>query len=99
MAAHTSDLGGEDYLSEAERRLVRRAAMLTLQLELMEHRWATEREGEAGPKSLLTYHTVTNTLRRVHETLGLKRRSRDITPHPLDYARTYDAEHEDEEAA
>ena len=87
---HVSDLGGEAYISEAERRLVRRAAMLTLQLEFMECRWATEREGEAGPKSLLTYHTCTNTLRRVLETLGLHRRQRDITPNPLDYARAYD---------
>jgi hypothetical protein len=65
----------------------------------MEHRWATEHEGEAGPKSLLTYHTVTNTLRRVHECLGLKRRSRDVTPHPLDYARRYDRHADDVEDA
>jgi hypothetical protein len=97
MAAHTSDLGGADNISEAERVLVRRAAMLTLQLELMEHRWATEHEGEAGPKTLLTYHTVTNTLRRVHEALGTKRRAKDITPDPLTYARQYDRQAEDAE--
>ena len=63
----------------------------------MEHRWATEREGEAGPKSLEHYQRCTNTLRRVHESLGLKRRPKDITPNPLDYARQYDRQAEDAE--
>ena len=80
IAAHTSDLGGNDALSEAERVLVRRAAMLTLQLELMEFNWAKNSEGKAGPKSIRTYQQCTNTLRRTLEALGLQRRSKDITP-------------------
>ena len=91
---HVSDLGGEELVSEAERRLVRRAAMLTLQLGSMECRWAAEREGQAGPKSLEHYQRCTNTLRRVHESLGLKRRSRDITPDPRSYAAEYDRHRE-----
>jgi hypothetical protein len=48
-----SDLGGEDAISSAEHALVRRASMLTLQLELLERKWATENEGGvAGPKAL-----------------------------------------------
>jgi hypothetical protein len=45
ISAHTSDLGGQDMISTPEIILIRRAAMLTLQLEMMESRWATEREG------------------------------------------------------
>jgi hypothetical protein len=54
IADHISDLGGQDLISSAEMILVRRAAMLTLQLEMMEQRWA-QNEGEAGPKSIQTY--------------------------------------------
>jgi hypothetical protein len=79
ISAHTTDLGGDDYISEAERVLVRRASMITLQLELMEHVWAVEREGQAGPKSIQLYQQCSNTLRRLHQTLGLRRRQRDVT--------------------
>ena len=78
--AHTSDLGGDGNLSEAERVLVRRAAMLTLQLELMEFNWAKNSEGEAGPKSIRVYQQCTNTLRRTLECLGIQRRPKDVTP-------------------
>jgi hypothetical protein len=79
IAAHTSDLGGEEMLSEAERVLVRRAAVLTVQLEFLEVAWA-KNGGQAGPKSLANYQRATNTLRRTLQTLGLKRRQRDVTP-------------------
>jgi hypothetical protein len=78
IADHISDLGGQDLISSAEMILVRRAAMLTLQLEMMEQRWA-QNEGEAGPKSIQTYQQCTNTLRRTLEALGLRRRQRDVT--------------------
>jgi hypothetical protein len=48
IADHVADLGGEDALSTAELALVRRAAMLTLQLELMESRW-NGKKGINGP--------------------------------------------------
>jgi hypothetical protein len=83
-----ADLGGEDALSSAERALVRRSAMLQLQLEMMEQRWAAN-NGQASAKALDTYQRTTGALRRV-ETLGLQRRSRDVTPpDPLDYARQH----------
>jgi hypothetical protein len=87
ISDHVSDLGGPDRVSSSEAILIRRASMLTLQLEMMESRWATERE---GPKSLELYQRTTGALRRTLETLGLRRRPRDITPNPLDYARQYD---------
>jgi hypothetical protein len=78
IADHTSDLGGLDNVSEAERRLIRRASMLTLQMELMEQGWATNSEGEASPKSLETYQRCANTLRRLLESLGLDRRAKPV---------------------
>ena len=92
-----ADLGGADVISSAEHVLIRRSAMLTLQLELMERRWATEQDGLAGPKSLRTYQTTTNTLRRVLETLGLKRRARDVTPSLREYLAARQAVVEDAE--
>lgn len=80
IAAHLSDLGGEDNINAAELVLVRRAAMLTLQLEIMETRFASEIGGAAENKQLETYQRATNTLRRTLETLGLERRMKDVTP-------------------
>jgi hypothetical protein len=80
IQAHLSDLGGEAEVSEAEKVLVRRAAMLTLQLELLERRFAGNESGEASPAQIETYQRCTNTLRRMLEALGLKRRAREIPP-------------------
>ena len=79
---HANDLGGPDALSTAELAQVRRAAMLTLQTELMETRWA-ENNGEASAKQIETYQRTANTLRRLLESLGLQRRPRDVTPSTL----------------
>ena len=75
---HTNDLGGEDFVSESEQRLVRRAAMLTIQLEMMDARFALN-EGEASRVDLETYQRASNSLRRLLESLGLGRRPRDVT--------------------
>jgi len=79
ISAHTIDLGGEDSVSEAEQRLVRRAAMLTLQLELLDARFASN-DGQASQADLECYQRCVNTLRRCLESLGLSRRSKDVTP-------------------
>ena len=76
---HTSDLSGEDNISTAEMVLVRRASMLTLQLEMLECKFA-DQEGMATSEQLNDYQRCTNTLRRTFETLGLKRRAKDIGP-------------------
>lgn len=79
--AHESDLGGIEVLSEGQRTILRRIAMLELQLEMLEARFA-QNEGEASPKALETYQRVTNTLRRLLESLELHRgrKPRNITP-------------------
>ncbi len=74
-----ADLGGESMISSAEMILIRRASMLCLQAELMEQRWS-DNGGEADAKQIETYQRTTNTLRRTLESLGLKRRPRDVTP-------------------
>jgi hypothetical protein len=80
LALHLSDLGGEDNCSEGEKALVRRAATLICELEHMETLFA--QAGAATPFQLKTYQMVTNTLRRVLESLstGLPRRAKDVTP-------------------
>jgi hypothetical protein len=79
IALHTGDLGGESFVSESEQRLIRRAAMLTIQLEMMDSKFALN-EGEASRVDLETYQRCSNSLRRLLESLGLQRRQRDVTP-------------------
>jgi hypothetical protein len=85
LALHTQDLGGDDNISEAERAILRRAATLIVELERMEMLFA--QAGEATPNQLETYQRVSNTLRRLLESVGLQRRARDVTPDPLEYAK------------
>jgi hypothetical protein len=88
IADHLSDLGGPEAVSHAESVIVRRAAMLTLQVELMEQRFAQNEAGEASAKQIETYQRTTNTLRRTLESLGLQRRQRDVTPTLSAYLRS-----------
>jgi hypothetical protein len=97
LAAHAADLGGIDNLTTAELVLIRRAAQLALQLELMEEKWALRRAGEASLKDLHAYQRATNSLRRVLETLGLERRSRNVSaPSVKDYIAHINAEQQEE---
>ena len=99
VALHTADLGGSDLMSESEKVLVRRAAMLTLQAELMEQRWA-ENGGEASEKSLICYQRCVGGLRRIWKTLGLERRTKDVTPPTLhEYLRSKSGEDSEADAA
>jgi hypothetical protein len=68
------DLGGADRLSTGERQLVQRAGVLGAVLTDMEGRWVA---GE--PIDVTGYCTVANAQRRILETVGLQRRSRDVT--------------------
>jgi hypothetical protein len=81
----TSDLGGPDNISEAERVLVRRAAMMTLQAELMEQRFSQNEDGAASSQQIECYGRTTNTLRRTLEALGLERRAKTIVPTLSEY--------------
>lgn len=83
VESHTADLGGD--LSAAESSIVRRAAVLTVELERMEATFANE---SAAPEMLDLYSRTAGNLRRLLEALGLQRRVRDLTPDPLVYARS-----------
>lgn len=72
--------------------------MLCLQCELQEQRWA-HNEGEAGPKSLMDYQRCVNTLRRTLESLGLRRRQRDVTPSLNEYIAKRHGVYDDAEEA
>jgi hypothetical protein len=72
---HLSDLGGPDNISEAERSIVRRVATLTVELERIEARFAVSK-GSDGDLDL--YQRTASAVRRLLETIGLQRRSRDV---------------------
>lgn len=80
IAEHVADLGGQDNISSAEMALVRAAAQLRLQHESMEDHWAKRYDGIAPTSRLQDYQKTVGALRRVLESLGLKRRARDVTP-------------------
>jgi hypothetical protein len=75
VASHVSDLGGADALSENQRSLIRRAVTIEIQLEALEAGLSEGKEID-----LDVYGRAAGHLRRVLETLGLKRVPRDITP-------------------
>jgi hypothetical protein len=81
MALHLSDLGGDAAVSEAERSIVRRAACLTVELERLELGFALA--GSADDRAIDLYQRTANSLRRLLESVGLERRSRDVTPQSL----------------
>ena len=86
MGLYLDDLGGPDQVSEAERAIIRRAVTLTVQCEIMEARFARE-EGDVGKSALDLYGRTANSLRRLLEATGIRRRVNTIVPDPLDYAR------------
>ena len=75
IAQHLSDLGGEDNTSAAERSIIRRAAVLTTELERMEVSFATS---DASPDEIDLYARASSNLRRLLESIGLKRRAREV---------------------
>jgi hypothetical protein len=76
LLAHVQDLGGEDATSTAERSILRRAATLTVQLELMETKFA--REGDASPDELDLYSRTAANMRRLLESVGIRRRPKEV---------------------
>ena len=69
--------------SSAERSLVRRAAVLTTELERLEMHFALA--GEADPETLDLYARTAGNLRRLLEAVGLSRRSKNVTPTLREY--------------
>jgi hypothetical protein len=78
LRALVADLGGVDNCSAAEHSIVRRAAVLTTELERMEQQFALA--GEADPEQLDLYARISANLRRLLEAVGLQRRARDVGP-------------------
>lgn len=85
IASHLSDLGGVDNTSAAERSLVRRAAVMTTELEQLEAKFANA--GAASADDLDLYQRTASALRRLLESVGLERRAKTIPP-TLDYLRS-----------
>jgi hypothetical protein len=81
---HIADLGGENIVSTAEHSICRRIATVTVELEIMERRFATKGKG-ASERDLDLYLRGANSLRRLLEAIGLKRVARDVTPLLQDY--------------
>ena len=75
IAGHLSDIPDP---SAAERSIIRRAAVLTVELERLEATFATA--GEADPETLDLYGRTSGNLRRLLEAVGLQRRCKDIGP-------------------
>ncbi len=75
LAAHLSDIPDA---SVAERSIVRRAAVLTTELERLEVKFALA--GQASAEDIDLYARVAANLRRLLEAVGLQRRPRDVSP-------------------
>ena len=73
IAAHLSDIPDA---SAAERSIIRRASVMTVELERLEREFALA--GEADPETLDLYGRVAGNLRRLLEAVGLERRSLDV---------------------
>jgi hypothetical protein len=87
LQEHIADLGGHDNTSAAERSLIRRAAVMTTELEMLEKKFALA--GMAKPDDLDLYVRASGNLRRLLESVGLQRRAREVgkfidgkTPNP-----------------
>jgi hypothetical protein len=80
VRAHEQDLSGGADLSEAQTSLIRRVATIEIELEQLEGKLS---KGEAV--DLDGYTRAASHLRRILETLGIKRVPRDVTPDLHDY--------------
>ena len=74
IGAIEADLGGTAHLSHAERALITRCAVLAAMLADQEASYLT-----GAPIDPTSYATLVNALRRTLETVGLKRRTKDVT--------------------
>jgi hypothetical protein len=77
IGLYLSDLGGDDNVSEGERSIVRRIAVMTVEIERVELRLAMC--DEPSDRLIDLYIRSSGNLRRMLETIGLERRAKDIT--------------------
>jgi hypothetical protein len=78
--AHATDLGGADRLSSSQLSLIRRCAAIQCELERMEAKLSRGEEVDLDVFTRTASH-----LRRIFETLGVKRVARDVTPRLGEY--------------
>jgi hypothetical protein len=78
------DMGGIDQCSDIKLGLLRRLAAVTVQAEVLEAKMINGEEVDVG-----TLCTLASTTVRLSQRLGLERRTRDVTPDPLTYAREH----------
>jgi hypothetical protein len=97
LQEHTQSLGGEQMVSAGERSIIRRIATISVELELLERKFAVANGADAADLDL--YVRASGGLRRLLEAVGLSRRARDISPPTLqDIANEIDAERDIEQA-
>ena len=89
-----ADLGGATALTAAQRQLIKRGAMLSVQCELME-----KSVMDGGEFNAAAYGVLVNYLVRTLNVLGIKRELRDVTPALHAYIETLPAETQDAAAA
>lgn len=93
---HIADLGGIENTTAALRSMVRRAAVISVELEFMERRLAGAENGGAtrrakhdqtkpltraeADKLVDAYARTANQLRRILQAIGLERRARNLNP-------------------
>jgi hypothetical protein len=76
---HQLDRGGLAALSAAENSIIKHASVLEIELELRASKFALA-DG-ATDEELVQYQQAANSLRRLFESIGLKRQNpRDVTP-------------------
>jgi hypothetical protein len=80
VSALESDLGGPDNVTVAERQIVQHAGVLGAVIEHQEALWLAG--DEVDETALLA---AVNCQRRLLETVGLRRRARDVTPNIHQY--------------
>ncbi len=87
IAQLIEDRGGEDLTSEAERLILRKAAVIAVQTEQLETKFAEANStGEnVSREDLDLYQRLANSMRRLLESVGLQRVARDVTPDLKDY--------------
>ncbi len=80
VSMHVADMGGANFLSEAQISLVKRAATIEVELEGLEGKLSKGEDIDLDAFTRAAGH-----LRRILETLGIKRAPRDVTPSLAEY--------------
>jgi hypothetical protein len=88
----TSDLGGEDHVTHAQKELIARAAVMSALMADMESRYLKKEEA----LDVEAYCKLVNTQGRVIGSLGLKRVPKDVTPDLETYLERKKAEDDNE---